>query len=229
MASNANGGGASSQSPLKKYALPIVAVAAVGAGLAWGLPSFLCMDDKCHTLKVHKVVAGPDGKVQGSFTVKKAVVDAIVTDRKSGACLLADYGIFNLPAIATPDGKCTTNADCGGTILSSPPPFVGWESACHVASGTCWVRPGKGALKTDVCNKGDIAPVNDPVPSNFIPFDLAKLKDPVTVKPGTQKVKMRAVACVNGVFATGATPPCGGGAGDKIMEMGPVTEFDIPQ
>ena len=215
---------------LKKYLIPIVIVVCVILVWIWPWPpSLFCWDAKCHTIEAHKVVQGPDLKMKGSFTVKQSIFRAIVTDRRSGACLFLDHSIFKLDPIATPSGKCATDADCGGPILSKAN-FDGWESTCHKPSGTCWVRPGAGdKFVSEVCNKGLTATPGQVNDSNIPQFDPRTL-DSKVLKPEAKgkMTKARIVACLNGVFVP-PNAPCGLPAStNRIVRFSDTTDVMIP-
>ena len=215
---------------LKKYLIPIVIV--IGCVLVgifvWPLP-ILCWDARCHTIQAHKVVQGADLKMKGSFTVKPAVIGAIVTERRSGACLFLDHNIFKLDPIATPNGKCATDADCGGPILAKAN-FVGWESTCHKPSGTCWVRPGSGEkFVSEVCNKGLTATPGQVNDSNIPQFDPRTLGPNVLKSEAKGKTaKARIVACLNGLFVP-PNAPCGlPSSTNRIVRFSDTTDVMIP-
>jgi len=184
---------------------------------------FMCFGDDCLTIVANKVTANASNGLTGSFTVEKgSIFNSISSQGVSGACLFVESAALKLPISPPPGGKCTSDDQCGGQLTD--PAFKDWEGICHRATKTCWIRPGGGALHSEVCNKG-VTLNPGTAPSNSSPFDPSTLKDKLA-NPANKKIKVRVFACLNGTFPPGpGNAPCGGAPGQKLTDFGDFSEF----
>jgi hypothetical protein len=147
---------------------------------------------------------GP-GKAVGRFHVTPSPA-GIETDGLGGACL-----IFKDPA----GPSCKADSDCHVPSYVKTP-----GSYAYCANSQCWIKPSERSQcwKSAFVSPPKLLTIGTPVQTPET--TLSDLPDELFTGPAKDKVDARVIACLNGKF-TGA-PPCGGGPGDVVHDIGPI-------
>ncbi len=159
-------------------------------------------------------ISPTQGKISGSFTVTSVPLwpgneDAIRSHGTGGACLVAEWGKFNLPPPILPPGqtRCTENSQCT-SALPQDKKDKKWHGYCDTDGkdgddGQCWVRPGPPTSE-ELCNK---SPFYTP-PKIWANGTYPATKQDYIVPKFPGGIKWRVVACLMRINpATGEDDP----------------------
>jgi hypothetical protein len=158
-----------------------------------------------YTIAAMPVQTHGPGKAVGRFHVTPSPA-GIETDGFGGACL-----IFKDPAAPS----CKADSDCHvpGYIKTKGP-------YAYCADSQCWIKPSDRdqCWKSGFVSPAKLLTIGTPVdtPETL----LSDLPNELFTGPAKDKVDARVIACLNGKFT--GVPPCGGGPGKVIHDIGPV-------
>lgn len=158
-----------------------------------------------YTISALAVESPGPGKAVGKFQVTPSPA-GIETDGLGGACM-----IFKDPAAPS----CKADSDCHvPSYVKTPGPYA------YCADSQCWIKPSDRAQcwKSAYVSPPQLLTIGTPVKTPET--KLSDLPDELFTGPAKDKIDARVIACLNGKFT--GVPPCGGGPGDVIHDIGPI-------
>jgi len=149
--------------------------------------------------------AGPGAIVGKMHMVRSA--GGIETDGIGGGCMV----------IKDPASKvCHADRDC------QVPSYISRAGGpwAYCAESKCWIKPADKAFCWKSRYSTPPTPFQVGKPQSTPEVKLASLPAQLLQGSARNQVRARVIACLNGKF-TGA-PPCGGGPGDVVHDIGPI-------
>jgi len=163
-------------------------------------------NEKRMTIEALPIAQPGPGTAVGAFHMIRSA-SGIETDGIGGGCM-----VFEDPASAV----CHQDSDC------RVPKYISAANGpwAYCAEQKCWIKPADKAF----CWKSRYSTPQQPLqvgkPQSTPKVTLASLPAQLFQGPAKNQTKVRVIACLNGKFKPGDAPPCAGGSGPHVEDIG---------